>query len=111
MLMHATGKIWKIENNKLKLTNHNEHEICSGKPFREKTELEGEIALPSLSRKRNGCNYKRVRLVAHGTLHYTNPLCFLSLYPLSSTFLIYGTKSALIKWNPFSSQWLGYNMA
>ena len=60
--------------------------------LQEKTQLEVEIALLSLSLNGNGCKYKGVRPVARWLLHYTNPLYLLSIYPLSGTSLIYGTK-------------------
>lgn len=36
MLMHTIDRIWKIENIKIKLTNHNEHMIWSGDRYGKK---------------------------------------------------------------------------
>ena len=46
LFMHVIDKNRKTQNNIIQAhTNHNEHNICFGKPLWDKTQLEGEVAL------------------------------------------------------------------
>jgi len=58
----------KIENNKISSHTHNTQDMLSGKPFREKTQLEDEVASLSFSVWKYGCKYNEVMFVAHRML-------------------------------------------
>ena len=60
--------------------------MLSRKPFREKTQLEGEAALLSFSVWKYGFRYKEVTSVAHGLLQHIDPLCVLCLLSLMAMF-------------------------
>ena len=64
----------KSREQKNKLTHtHKTQDILSGKPFREKTQLEGEATSLSFSVWKYGCRLKEARPVARGLLQCTNP--------------------------------------
>jgi len=50
----------KVENDKVSSQTHNTQGMLSGKPFREKTQLEGEAASLSFSFRKYGYKYKEV---------------------------------------------------
>jgi hypothetical protein len=84
--MHEIDKMWKIENNKIQ--SHTIHKIntniFSGKPLREKTQLEGEVALLSFLWYGNNASTKEkalsmelpLRLWPVRLLQNINPLCY-----------------------------------
>jgi len=58
----------KVENEKISSHTHNTQDMLYGKPFHEKTQLEGEATFLSFSVWKYGCSYKEVMFVASGLL-------------------------------------------
>jgi len=82
---------------------HKTQDILSRKPFREKTQLEGEAASLSFSIWKYGCKYKEVMSVAHGLLQCTYPLYVLYLLSLLAIFAYLWNKILSKEWNSSSS--------
>ena len=99
----------KIENGKIKAHTHIKNKIYSRKPFRQKTQLEGEVTSLSFFVWKYGCRYKAVMPVARGLLQCTDPLCVLYLLSLLSIFSHLWNKILSKEWNASSFYWPDYN--
>ena len=82
---------------------HNTQDILFGKPFQEKTQLEGEAASLSFSVWKYGCRYKEVMHAARGLLQCTYPLYVLYLLSLLDIFSQLWNKIFSKEWNVSSS--------
>ena len=82
---------------------HKTQDMLSGKPFREKTLLEGEATFISFSVWKYGYKYKEVMIVACGLLQCTNPLYVIYLLFLLAIFSQLWNKILSKEWNSSSS--------
>jgi hypothetical protein len=109
--MHEIDKMQKIENSKIQ-SHHPQinTRYDMGNPIREKTQLEGEVALLSFLWYRNDASTKKEALSVEFPLncglygcYIISPPLLSHIIPLSDVFLSYGTRYNAKEWNPFSS--------
>ena len=91
------------ERQKKHTLTHKAQDMISGKPFREKTQLEGEVASLSFFVWQYRCRYKEVMFVARGLLQCIDPLCALYSLSLLTIFAHLWNKILSKEWNASSS--------